>query len=37
MSGRLRTLGRQLTTFEITPRSALHAGPTFEFTDPAVP
>jgi hypothetical protein len=37
MSGKLRTLGRQLTTFEITPGSGVNAGPTFEFTDPAGP
>jgi hypothetical protein len=37
MSGRLRTLGRQLTTFEITPGSGINAGPTFEFTTPIGP
>jgi hypothetical protein len=37
MSGRLRTLGTQLTTFEITPGAGVNAAPTFEFTDPAGP
>jgi len=37
MSGELRTLGRQLTTLEITPGAGVNAAPTFEFTDPAQP